>query len=265
MDILWRLADPELTATFQRYLGVFPPVDSSADVATCDVDTVQVTPGHGSTSAVNRRLQSLQHKFSNGEDCYNSKYDRIEGKCVMKDYDNNNVTTNGLVHSSVEHGKGGVVTRRNGVTATADHRRLGDTLLTDDGVLKTSNRNPFSNSTVERKACEPIILYRSLYFLFRFGAAMGAEPFYLIFYPFCCWNVDSVVVRQTCTVWAMCMYFGQATKDYVRWPRPPTPPVVRLEHAFLQESSMPSTHAMAGTAIPLVLAYQMWVRYQVSE
>lgn len=107
------------------------------------------------------------------------------------------------------------------------------------------------------------IKYRFLYYLFSFSSSLGNEVFYLMFYPYCVWNLDSLVGRDTCFVWCLCMYLGQATKDYLLWPRPASPPVVRLENEFLQESSMPSTHAMSATAIPFMLAYLTLARYQV--
>ncbi|KAJ8313991.1 hypothetical protein KUTeg_008552 [Tegillarca granosa] len=124
-----------------------------------------------------------------------------------------------------------------------------------------------SNTIVTRDAqqsthLEFMINYRFLYYLFSFSSSLGNEVFYLIFYPYCVWNLDSLVGRDTCFVWCLCMYLGQATKDYLLWPRPASPPVVRLENEFLQESSMPSTHAMSATAIPFMLAYLTLARYQ---
>lgn len=98
----------------------------------------------------------------------------------------------------------------------------------------------------------------------RLGAVLGNEEFYLSVFPFLLWSVDSLVIRQTAMLWCLVMYLGQATKDYLRWPRPPSPPVIRLETQHLQEFSMPSTHAMAGTAIPLLLSRLLLERYEVS-
>jgi sphingosine-1-phosphate phosphatase 1 len=78
------------------------------------------------------------------------------------------------------------------------------------------------------------------------------------------WMMDSAMMRQVTMVWWMVMYLGQASKDYFGWLRPPSPPLVRLEFSHLAEFSMPSTHAMAGTAIPLVLATLLLDRYDVS-
>ncbi|XP_046568395.1 sphingosine-1-phosphate phosphatase 2-like [Haliotis rubra] len=107
-----------------------------------------------------------------------------------------------------------------------------------------------------------VIKYKSIYYVAKVGSFFGDELFYVIFFSFWIWNVDSLVGRQTVFVWSLVMYFGQGTKDYLRWPRPPSPPVFRLETAHLQEYSMPSTHAMAGTAIPVVLFYGICTRYE---
>lgn len=45
------------------------------------------------------------------------------------------------------------------------------------------------------------------------------------------------------------MYIGQVSKDILKWPRPLSPPVVKLEARTNAEYGMPSTHAMAATAI----------------
>ena len=45
------------------------------------------------------------------------------------------------------------------------------------------------------------------------------------------------------------MYIGQVSKDILKWPRPLSPPVVKLEMRTDAEYGMPSTHAMAATAI----------------
>lgn len=47
------------------------------------------------------------------------------------------------------------------------------------------------------------------------------------------------------------MYVGQVMKDMLKLPRPSSPPVVKLEQRI--EFGMPSTHAMAATAIAFTL------------
>ncbi|XP_026710668.1 sphingosine-1-phosphate phosphatase 2 isoform X2 [Athene cunicularia] len=50
-------------------------------------------------------------------------------------------------------------------------------------------------------------------------------------------------------IWSIVMYIGQVSKDILKWPRPLSPPVVKLEMRTDAEYGMPSTHAMAATAI----------------
>lgn len=102
-----------------------------------------------------------------------------------------------------------------------------------------------------------------LYYLFRCGTELGNELFYILFFPFCIWNLDALVGRRLVVIWVLVMYLGQCTKDIIRWPRPPSPPVVKLEVFYNSEYSMPSTHAMSGTAIPISLVLLTYGRLQV--
>uniref|UniRef100_A0A8C4J1D0 Sphingosine-1-phosphate phosphatase 2 n=1 Tax=Dromaius novaehollandiae TaxID=8790 RepID=A0A8C4J1D0_DRONO len=87
------------------------------------------------------------------------------------------------------------------------------------------------------------------YYLFRFSAALGEEVFYITFLPFIYWNIDHSVSRRMTVIWSIVMYIGQVSKDILKWPRPLSPPVVKLERRVDAEFGMPSTHAMAATAI----------------
>ena len=108
--------------------------------------------------------------------------------------------------------------------------------------------------------------FRKLHILLHFFINVCFIVLCIIFsvLPFFFWSVDSVVLRQTVLVWWPVMYLGQVTKDYLRWPRPASPPVVRLESKYLAEFSMPSTHAMGGTIIPLMFSSLLIDKYQVS-
>ncbi|XP_039175453.1 sphingosine-1-phosphate phosphatase 1 [Crotalus tigris] len=100
-----------------------------------------------------------------------------------------------------------------------------------------------------------------LYYLFSFGTELGNELFYMMFFSTSFWNVDAWLGRRLIIIWVWIMYLGQCTKDLIRWPRPASPPVVKLEVFYNSEYSMPSTHAMAGTAIPVslfLLSYGRW-------
>ena len=101
-----------------------------------------------------------------------------------------------------------------------------------------------------------------LFYLFTFGASLGGEMFYLTFYPFTLWNIDSRLCRQLVLVWHILMYFGQLAKDFIKWPRP-GPPAVKLEERFEMEYGMPSTHTIVGTCIPFSLLILTSRTYEV--
>ncbi|ELW70828.1 Sphingosine-1-phosphate phosphatase 1 [Tupaia chinensis] len=84
-----------------------------------------------------------------------------------------------------------------------------------------------------------------------------------MFFPFWVWNLDALVGRRLVAIWVLVMYLGQCTKDIIRWPRPASPPVVKLEVFYNSEYSMPSTHAMSGTAIPISMILLTYGRWQV--
>ncbi|XP_028319701.1 sphingosine-1-phosphate phosphatase 2 isoform X2 [Gouania willdenowi] len=59
------------------------------------------------------------------------------------------------------------------------------------------------------------------------------------------------------------MYVGQVLKDILKLPRPPSPPVVKLETRVDAEYGLPSTHAMAATAITFTLLLSAPSRVQI--
>jgi len=59
------------------------------------------------------------------------------------------------------------------------------------------------------------------------------------------------------------MYVGQVLKDLLKLPRPLSPPVVKLEGRLNAEYGLPSTHAMAATAISFTLLLSATSRIQV--
>lgn len=62
----------------------------------------------------------------------------------------------------------------------------------------------------------------------------------------------------------MVMYIGQVMKDVLKLPRPLSPPVVKLETRVDAEYGLPSTHAMASTAIFFSFLLSAPSRIQVS-
>ena len=111
------------------------------------------------------------------------------------------------------------------------------------------------------------------YHLFLLGSLLGHEAWYAFVYSFLFWNVDGSVGRRVMLVGNFLFYIGQVgtilqelpsspglyrlfylnqgLKDVIRWPRPPMPPVVRLEQRWAAEYGMPSTHAMMALSLPM--------------
>lgn len=118
------------------------------------------------------------------------------------------------------------------------------------------------NSLTGDAGQEFMIENRFLYYLFTFGTELGNELFYITFFPFIMWNVDAFVSRRLIMVWVWVMYLGQCTKDVIGWSRPASPPVVKVEMFYNSEYSMPSTHAMSGTAIPFSLFFLTYGRWE---
>ncbi|KAM8921149.1 sphingosine-1-phosphate phosphatase 1 isoform 2-T2 [Pelodytes ibericus] len=126
------------------------------------------------------------------------------------------------------------------------------------GKKKPQRRNSLTGEVGQ----EFVISNPILYYLFCFGTELGNELFYISFFPFWIWNVDPWVGRRLVVIWVWVMYVGQCTKDLIRLPRPLSPPVIKLEVFYNSEYSMPSTHAMSGTAIPLSLLLLTYGRWQ---
>lgn len=133
----------------------------------------------------------------------------------------------------------------------------------EEGEEKKKMQPLRRNSLTGEEGQHFIIRNRLLYYLFCLGTELGNELFYISFFPFWIWNVDAQVGRRLIVIWVWVMYLGQCTKDLIRWPRPPSPPVLKLEVFYNSEYGMPSTHAMSGTAIPLALLLLTWGRWQV--
>ncbi|XP_034404535.1 sphingosine-1-phosphate phosphatase 2 [Cyclopterus lumpus] len=104
----------------------------------------------------------------------------------------------------------------------------------------------------ERTACgRPRYEVRNwpLHFLFLLSAGLGHEVFYITCLPCIHWSLDPFLCRRLVNMWTLVMYVGQVMKDVLKLPRPLSPPVVKLETRVDAEYGLPSTHAMAATAI----------------
>ena len=96
---------------------------------------------------------------------------------------------------------------------------------------------------------------RGWLWLFRLGAWIGHEMFYLLVFPLWWWNLDTDTARKVYAVWALVMWMGQGGKELIGWPRPASPPVVVLERAFIEEFGFPSSHAVVAVALPSTLLH----------
>ncbi|KAJ0026882.1 hypothetical protein NQD34_017882 [Periophthalmus magnuspinnatus] len=126
----------------------------------------------------------------------------------------------------------------------------------------TARAKPLRRNSLTGDVGQEFLIHNKfLFYLFTFGTELGNEMFFIVFFPFVLWNVDPLVSRRLIVVWAWNLFVGQSTKDMVRWSRPASPPVVKVEVFYNSEYSMPSTHAMTGTAIPFclfMLTYGRW-------
>lgn len=139
-----------------------------------------------------------------------------------------------------------------------------ETVGEDPGAPRSTLKPLRKNSLTGDVGQEFLIENKLLFYLFTFGTELGNELFNITFFPFLLWNVDAYVGRKLIIVWVWVMYLGQSTKDVIRWPRPASPPVVKVEMFYNSEYSMPSTHAMSGTAIPFSLFLLTYGRWEYS-
>lgn len=127
----------------------------------------------------------------------------------------------------------------------------------------TTRAKPLRRNSLTGDVGQEFLIHNKfLFYLFTFGTELGNEMFFIIFFPFLFWNIDALVSRRLIVVWAWNLFVGQSTKDMVRWSRPASPPVVKVEVFYNSEYSMPSTHAMTGTAIPFCLFMLTYGRWQ---
>jgi len=108
------------------------------------------------------------------------------------------------------------------------------------------------------------IKYPLLYYIFRFGAALGNEVTFATLLPFLFWSTDDQLARHEIMVWAVVAYAGQYIKDILQLPRPKSPPVAHLEDHYVNEFGLPSTHAMSAITLSVYLFYFLYTRYAFS-
>ncbi|KAH9509328.1 Sphingosine-1-phosphate phosphatase 2 [Bulinus truncatus] len=252
------LADPVLTADFQKLCGIrrLKDTDSSQSVNGNNVVTTKarngntydgmITYAHSSETLNGVIKRKISDNGINGVQSYNG---------FLRDGNH----TNGYCKSPLSN---------NNLSNDKTNGSAGNT----EGEHKISNGNGFiSNSKTASEngngvhhSANYTIDNVFIYWLFSFGASLGNELFYILFFSFSIWNIDCYVIRRTIVVWGIIMYVGQAAKDIIKWPRPKSPPVIPLEERYELEYGMPSTHAMVGVAIPFSVFIFMCGRYELN-
>ncbi|XP_029899961.1 sphingosine-1-phosphate phosphatase 1 [Myripristis murdjan] len=267
-DLFRYLQDPHHVARFQQFCGVRGTFSRS------------VSPGPGVKEADRTKAHNngaLHHLSGESGSNITAKgagegeksqtaaagvRQRIAAEdCVKKDGENGNVAQNGAAVTAT------AAAGENDRSFAAGHAGSSgaEAGCSEDGVpapARSSTIKPLrKNSLTGDAGQEFLIENKFLYYMFTFGTELGNEFFYITFFPFLMWNVDAFVSRRLIMVWVWVMYLGQCTKDVIGWSRPSSPPVVKVEMFYNSEYSMPSTHAMSGTAIPFslfLLTYGRW-------
>lgn len=226
MELIRKLDDPTLVVKFQQFCGIHRlPVCEGGDPADEVDNTIEKKSAENNTYECEGYVKH-RHKYVLQDNCSN-------------------------INMKTKLNSGGL----NGYRKPGIFPPFGsDDSDSDNGISKCDGRPRLTPHVVRNKF---------FYYVFKFASLGGDESFYLTALPFFLWNIDCYVMRHAVMVWSLTMYLGQATKDVLRWPRPPSPPVVRLETDFAEEYSWPSTHAVAGTTIPFMIGYTVLNRYQV--
>ncbi|BFZ12150.1 hypothetical protein BsWGS_15189 [Bradybaena similaris] len=272
------LSDANLTAKFQQLCGIRSHIfNTSAANGSRHRHAGETT---GKWNLLN------DDKLSDNSDSTDDKSSSHNDSLYLCSLNHNSHVSNGLLKDKGVHRKNGY---RNGFVATALEQqgdRVGDEEIVGGRAWKNERdeeivggrawKNERNGTKMTRSktgehaeaqanliCTQPYTLDRPiLYYIFCLGAGLGNELFYIVFFSSTLWNFDSLVIRKVLLVWCVIMYMGQAAKDIIRWPRPSSPPVVRLEERYELEFGMPSTHAMVGIAIPFGVIVFMSGRYE---
>lgn len=270
MADLWKriiaLRDPQLTANFQNFCGI-RSLQHSEQNGKC----VSTNNGHSPNSngfckseecCENHESHSANgdaHPLKNGSLPYQNGCATVSDSHLK----NRHAQKNGFVHNGVSNGD--VSHLQNGTSSPN-----GASCKCRHGASKPNGfiHAPKDSSTESTKSTAPTPTFKVdnklLYYIFSFGASLGNEIFYIVYFSFGLWCCDSFVFRKVSIVWCVIMYIGQAAKDLICWPRPRSPPAIRLEERYELEYGMPSTHAMVGVVIPFMAVYYSYADYQVS-
>ena len=132
---------------------------------------------------------------------------------------------------------------------------------------KQSNKYLHNGGDMERSDTNNIyddFEYNSIiHVMFYLSSALGDEQVLIALLSFVLWNIDPKAVIRVYLSLAFSLYLGQAAKDTFLAPRPPSPPVIRVEKKYAEEYSTPSTHAMIGLVVPFALVYFTHENFEV--
>ncbi|XP_042245110.1 sphingosine-1-phosphate phosphatase 1 [Thunnus maccoyii] len=279
-ELYYYLQDPHLVARFQRICGVSGTFSRTVCATSGSSKEEDRTHSHNNGACHHHRAGGNESEDTairgagEGEKVQTTVMGvrkRTTDADVTKKHreESENLPQNGAVVTAASAGGETVGVGSNGrsLAAGQDGRSGAGANLsgaTEDGEReKSSTVKPLrKNSLTGETGQEFLIDNRLLYYMFTFGTELGNELFYITFFPFLMWNVDAFVGRRLVMVWVWVMYLGQCTKDVIGWSRPASPPVVKVEVFYNSEYSMPSTHAMSGTAIPFSLFFMTYGRWE---
>lgn len=275
VELYYYLQDPHLVARFQRFCGVHGTF--SKTVSSKEADRTQSHNNGACHRPITGGNESENMAGFRGAGEGDTAGVGVRKRVKNKGEESENPAQNGASVSAIDSGGETVAVCNNGrslqgattvshsaaqhvFSATNEERETGKD---SDDPLSSSTVKPLrKNSLTGDVGQEFLIGNRFLYYMFTFATELGNELFYIIFFPFVMWNMDALVSRRLIMVWVWVMYLGQCTKDVIGWSRPASPPVVKVEMFYNSEYSMPSTHAMSGTAIPFSLFFMTYCRWE---
>jgi hypothetical protein len=133
-------------------------------------------------------------------------------------------------------------------------------VLTDNKPLRTDNLVNDDECLNDKYK----INNKFYYTVFWFITHLGSEIFYIVFLPLLVWLYDEKIAYLTCISWGINMYIGQMTKELFKMQRPSTPPVIKLEKAYMDEFGFPSTHVMASMSISYTFLALVFREYELT-
>ncbi|XP_069116007.1 sphingosine-1-phosphate phosphatase 2-like [Argopecten irradians] len=216
----------------------------------------------GMEITIRKASQSSNRSSASATKTENGDAGKHSSNCELRHRDTLNVVGNqdNISESTSSTSKNGFIP--NGLNGVCHQTANG---FVKNGHIRNGFQSPESipnHTDKEEVEVDYKIHNKLVHSIFLLGAALGNEMFYLIFFPFMMWNVDSRLLRRMLIVWHVGMYLGQAAKDVFRRPRPASPPVAYLEKRYVTEYGMPSTHSLVGAIMPFSILYVSLDQYQ---